>query len=376
MNKLPIKKYNKLFSILISIILILIVLISCITFFTARILLYKDIFDQRAYLDYIKLNPPMPVDEHTFCNFDFSINPKITQLQYLSTHNSYKKKMPSLLYGVAKTYSNAASINMHQQYHHSTLTNQLNNGIRGLELDVRYQFDNFYVYHIPVTDGRTNNPIWKTTLEELLLWSVRNPDHTMINIIIEMKNDSRLFNPSYKKLNQELLNEFDKTIAYTLGHNKIVTPNILMNGYDNLQQMVEENGWPTFHQTAGKFMFLLHYHEEYTDQYISIDPTLSTQIMTPMIESKYLDKYIEYAAVLLHNTPEIDVISELIQNNYLVRTRMDINIIHDTKRASDAILSGAQIITTDLEKSRILPLTDYNAYLEDSYTVILNKVNT
>lgn len=376
MNKLPLKQLSRLFLIILSIIIIITVAAGGLMHLTARIVLYRDISAQRKYLDYIRLNPPETISEEMFSNILQYQNPKINQIQYLSTHNSYKKKMPSFYYSIGRAYSDATNQTMHYQYAHNTLTEQLNNGIRGLELDIRYQFDQFYVYHQPVTDARTHNPIWKTTLEELLLWSSRNPGHTMVNIIIELKDDSLLFNPSYKKLTDELLLNLDKSISYTMGRNKLVTPSFLINNYDNLEEMVANNGWPSFTRTRGKFMFLLHYHNEYTDKYISLDQSLSSQIMVPMIESKYLNEYKEFAAVLLHNEPEVDFIQELVTQNYIVRTRMDINATYDELRARNAVSSGAQIISTDFPIGRELPKGNYNAFLEENYTIRLNPFNT
>ncbi|GEM_PF-3280221 len=49
---------------------------------------------------------------------------------------------------------------------------------------------------------------------------------------------------------------------------------------------------------------------------------------------------------------------------------MDDNLTYDEAKKAAALASGAQLISTDLEKGVILPKTDYTAYLEDQYTII------
>lgn len=375
MNKIPFKHIRQVLLIAVSVIIILTVSIGGISHLAARIVLQNDISQQRRYLDDLKINPPQSVEEQSFSEFSLSQNPKINQMQFLSTHNSYKKPMPSFFYSIGRAYADANKQSMHYRYAHNTLTEQLNSGIRGLELDLRYQFNEFYVYHNPIFDARSHNPKWKNTLEELLLWSNRNPNHVMINIIIEIKNDNVFLNPSYKKITKELLQDLDKTISYTMGTRKLITPAFLMNGYDSLEEMVTNNSWPSLHRTKGKFMFLLHHHNEYTDKYISLDTSLSSQIMVPLIDSQYIEQYKQHSAVLLHNEPEVEVIKGFVQNNYMVRARMDINAVYDEQRALSAINSGAQIVTTDLESGRLLPKGNYSAFLKNNYTIRLNPIN-
>lgn len=375
MNKLPLVQSARMIVIILLITVILFVSLSGILFLSTKIMLQADIVQQRDYLDEIKQNAPLSINEHTFSSIYPNQNLKINQIQVLATHNSYKKKMPSIYYSLGNLSTKFRDL-IETNYAHNTLTHQLNNGIRGLELDIRYQFNKFQIYHAPIFDNRTHNPLFKETLEELLLWSQRNPNHFMVNIIIELKDDPLFLNPSNKKIDAEILEQLDRTINYTLGSNKLITPDTLKNGYDDLQSMVSNNAWLPAHRTKGKFMFLLHYHNEYTDKYIALDSSLSTQTMVPLIESQYIDDYKPYSAILLHNTPEVEVIQQLVTNNYMVRTRMDINSIYNEQRKKDALSSGAQIITTDLEKGRLLPKGDYNAYLEEEYTIRANPLNT
>lgn len=367
-------KFFKISAFALSIIIILSVFLGGSMYLGASIMLSKDLKLQKERLNNLRNNDYEPINEQDFCAFPLSLNPKINCLQVLATHNSYKKKMPSLFYGVGRAFSAVTKSPMHKQYHHNSLTDQLNKGVRGLELDLRYQHDKFIVYHNPIYDQRTNNPDWEKTLEELLLWSLNNPGHIMVNVIIEIKDDALFLNPSRKKINEELLRELDFGIKRILGEHKLVTPRFLIGDYHSLVDMRQNNGWPKLSRVKGKFMFLLHQHSTLTDKYIALDPTMKTQAMIPLIEYAQIDRYKEYAAVLLYNDPNKDEIASLVSNNYIDRSRMDIDVIYDGQRRLDALDSGAQILTTDMEYGRILPKNDYDAFLEDNFTVRLNPV--
>ncbi len=375
MRKLPLIQLFRVLMLVCAVIIILTVTVGGSLYLSTRILLQKDINNQRKYLDHIRLNEPLSIGEESYSLLGSSSTLKINQVQVLATHNSYKKQTPWLYYSIgslARRLDGLTSTN----YAHNTLTEQLNSGIRGIVFDLRYQFDNFPIYHSPIFDNRTHNPLLKETLEELILWSNRHPKHFMINVIIQLKDDSILFNPSRKNLTADLLKKLDRTIAYTMGANRLVTPDILKNGYPDLESMVYNNAWLPVYKTRGKFMFLLHYHNEYTDMYIDLDNSLSTQAMVPLIDSRYLDNHKKHSAVLLHNLPEVDIIQQLVSDNYMVRTRMDVESTYDQQRRIDALANGAQIITTDLQKGRVLPKGNYNAYLEEEYTIRPNPFNT
>jgi len=53
-----------------------------------------------------------------------------------------------------------------------------------------------------------------------------------------------------------------------------------------------------------------------------------------------------------------------------VRTMMDSGLVYDKARKEAALESGAQMLSTDLEKGVILPKSDYAATLEGAFTII------
>ena len=63
-------------------------------------------------------------------------NLRLNDLMTVGTHNSYKQAISPPLFAIIKARAPAAADTI--DYHHPSLTDQLNDGARGLELDVAY----------------------------------------------------------------------------------------------------------------------------------------------------------------------------------------------------------------------------------------------
>ncbi|MFW5780193.1 MAG: Ca2+-dependent phosphoinositide-specific phospholipase C, partial [Bacillota bacterium] len=327
---------------IVFIALIIIVISSSITYIVAAINMNKDIDIQTERVNNNFHDEIDSINEQDLSSFDLSLNPPINRVQTIATHNSYKKKMPWFFYGTTRIISSVFDVGASYQYAHNTLINQLNNGIRGMEFDIRYQKEEFYIYHNALFDQRTHNPKWSYSLKELLAWSEENPEHTMINILIELKTEKKIFNPYRKKLTDDMLMELSNSVIDILGEDKVLTPKDWQKDYDNLNQMVASDDWLTYEETKGKFVFLLHPNSEYTRKYINLDLTLDTLNIVPMINSDNVMDFEDWSAFILDNTPS-EFTKGLVDDNYFVRTRMDSGAIFDSQRFQNAVWSGAQI---------------------------------
>ena len=49
----------------------------------------------------------------------------------------------------------------------------------------------------------------------------------------------------------------------------------------------------------------------------------------------------------VHNDVDINIIKSLVDDQFMVRTRIDSNLVFSIDRYQDAMSSGAQILTTD-----------------------------
>ncbi|UOG73457.1 Ca2+-dependent phosphoinositide-specific phospholipase C [Hymenobacter tibetensis] len=113
--------------------------------------------------------------------------------------------------------------------------------------------NDWYVRHV-ATD-KVNKNCCGGTLKDCLMrvsnWSKQHPDHSIITIIIDKKenwsnnNESRL----PKNLDALILSCFDES--------KILTPSVLRGKKANLRDALTSNGWPTLESLKGKVMLVL-----------------------------------------------------------------------------------------------------------------------
>lgn len=146
---------------------------------------------------------------------------RMNQIQVIGSHNSYKQSIePPLLRMLIGKNPEAIGLD----YHHLPLNEQLELGIRGLEIDVshdpagkRYQYPRgiewareagiilaphdtahvlsqpgMKVLHVSDVDFRTSCLTFKNCLSEVREWSMKNPKHVPIFITINTKDTGLL----------------------------------------------------------------------------------------------------------------------------------------------------------------------------------------
>ncbi len=223
-----------------------------------------------------------PVDEQQFCDFDIAEavegGYKLTDLQFVGTHNSYKLEKNAF----ERMFAEIATPLKEGNYSYETLTGQLNAGIRSLELDLFYHKSHgktkFNCFHIGGLDMTSSAFDMELALEELDLWSKNNPGHMPITVLLEVKSTGAVLAP-YKYVGVEQLKEFDKLLKQTVS--TLYTPQEAYEGYGSLSAM-REAGKPTIADTLGKIMFILHPGDLVSD-YVQYDPTFTQQAMFPAI---------------------------------------------------------------------------------------------
>ena len=136
---------------------------------------------------------------------------RLDQLQVLATHNSFHIEPPQALLDAIEPLD--AGLVDSIEYSHASLRDQLDLGIRGLELDAfadpdggRYASPKavdvlglpapgpemsdpgFKVFHMQELDYGSTCPTLVGCLEEVRAWSAAHPDHVPITIQIEAKD--------------------------------------------------------------------------------------------------------------------------------------------------------------------------------------------
>ena len=106
--------------------------------------------------------------------------------------------------------------------------------------------------------------------------------------------------------------------------------------------------------------------------YIRLDPSLKSQYFVPVFGAWETEQHPDNAAFLIANTPDINFVRQLVSRGFIVRVFMDYDRVYDEGMKEAALASGAQILSTDLEKGVILPQSDYAASFPGGYTIARN----
>jgi len=300
------------------------------------------------------------------------------QVQLIGSHNSYKPGIEPALYNIIYSMDSARAATL--QYGHITLKEQLNLGLRNLELDVvhdpvggRYTkplglewvrqsgsvaqpYDTegklykpgLKVLHVPDVDFRSEHLLFTDCLKELLDWSGHNPGHLPVVVTINAKDGGEKGLTPLLTFGSAALDSVDLEIRKVFSNEKLITPDFIRGSYPNLSAAILQNGWPAVEKIAGRFLFVLDETGKKLHDYKQGHAALKGRVMFVNEPHGNAD-----AAVMIINDPEKEgtLIKEMVKKGYLVRTRADANTLearaNKNQRFKAAMQSGAQIITTD-----------------------------
>jgi hypothetical protein len=315
----------------------------------------------------------------------------INKVQVIGSHNSYKRAIDSALFQLFKAKNPQAALGL--EYSHIPLGQQLDLGLRNLEIDVyadekggkyahpkgleweaasnpppydpngEMNAPGFKVFHVQDLDFRTNCLTFAGCLKQLKAWSDQHPDHYPIYITMNTK-DEEIKAPGFtipEKFTSEVFGRLDKELLDYLGRSYLITPDDIRGTYPTLADAVKNGHWLTMKEARGKFFFILDEGGEHRASYIQGHPSLKGRVL--FTDSP--DGTPEAAFMIINDSKkEQERIKAMVAKGYMVRTRADA----DTReaRANDrsgfvaACSSGAQIITTDYYyKSSFFP-SDYS----------------
>lgn len=304
---------------------------------------------------------------------------RMNQIQVIGSHNSFKAQIDPTLYDIILAVrSDAVSLD----YAHPPLTEQLNLGLRGLELDLFHDPEGgryanpmgaalvkelgkepmphdpegkmlkpgFKVMHIQDIDFRSNCLTLVDALTEIRDWSDKHPRHLPIVITFNL-SDSKIEIPGSvepKPFNKEALDSLDVAFLEVLGKEKIITPDDVRGDHKTLEAAVLDSGWPTLADARGRILLVIDHTGRKKATYLVDHPGLKGRVM--FVDSKPGE---DEAAVMIRNNPvkEEKLIAKLVKQGYLIRTRADSGLREarkgDYRRFEAAQRSGAQVISTD-----------------------------
>ena len=303
---------------------------------------------------------------------------ELNAVQYIGSHNSYKIgiEQPLWDYLYQKDSSRALSL----QYHHIPLAEQLELGLRNLELDVFYDpegghfsdpkglqiikeqgfeplpFDKegelsekgLKLFHIQDIDFRSHHLLFKNALEAIKAWSDAQESHHPVVILINAKDKKIPGLTSPLEFTASALKSIDDEINSVFSEERLITPKQVQGNYSSLEQAILEKGWPILSDLDKCFLFVLDEKEEKIKRYLSNYKDARDALL--FVNAKEGNPQ---AAFRIVNDPvdDFDYIQSLVGQGYIVRTRADAGTresrILDYTPFQKAMDSGAQIISTD-----------------------------
>ena len=362
-----VKTKSKIKKIILSVIaLILCIVFILLSLFISALVAGKKNISQNVelqdkHLEYLQneyYKNYTPCDEQALSGFDIekavSDGVKFNEVAFLGTHNSYQILPTKSYAALMKTLDFFAFglVETKTDFEMDTLTEQLEMGIRNLEIDVIVQETDdgtkFRVCHTAILDNTSHAYNFENALKEIKLWSDHNPNHMPITIIVEPKGKVAQIN-GFNKFTLDYANQMDEIIRNTLG-DTLLTPASMLRDYDNFKEMRDNDDWLTLGETRGKVMVLMH-DCDVTESYISQDESIKSQAMFPML--RYDDRNETYTSFVLNNDPEnaVKQNDELVDEcKLVVRTRADDYPTFSDERYENANKCGSQIITTDFPR--------------------------
>ena len=278
---------------------------------------------------------------------DISIN----QIQFVGSHNSYKQAMPNSF--VKQLMKVNPKLLESLDYEHIRLGDQLDLGIRKLELDIFYRAEDkrFLVGHVQQIDMSSNCESLRICLTQIISWSDDNPSHSPIWISFNAKDNYILGLPTPEVFTPEAFLLMDSIFEEMFG-DKLIRPRDIVD----LQ-------WPFLSEARGKFILILD--ESGIKRDIYSEGWKQRPMFTNAPEGH------PAAAIMIINDPieQFEEIRRLVKAGYMVRTRADADTrearANDISRKVAAFESGAQAVSTDY----YLPATNFG----NEYQVSLPK---
>ncbi|PPU32054.1 MULTISPECIES: phosphatidylinositol-specific phospholipase C1-like protein [unclassified Xanthomonas] len=305
--------------------------------------------------------------------------PRLTDLQYIGSHNSYHAGFAPSEAAVLKQLDPALFAAL--DYRHPALTQQLDAGVRQLELDVfadaqggRYahpsivaqiakaglsaapasapagvmETPGFKVMHVQDLDQRSNCQPLIACLQDIRTWSKQHPGHVPIFILLETKQTPiALAFPTTQPepFDTKAMDALDAELRSVFQPGEYISPDQVRGSARTLNAGVLAHGWPSLEQARGKVVFLLDQRAAGAS-YLPGHPSLRGRVcFTNAVPGE------DDAAFVERNDGPVDDIAQLVKAGYLVRTRTDADLKeaqrNDTSRRDAMLASGAQLLSTD-----------------------------
>ncbi|CAN5164954.1 phosphatidylinositol-specific phospholipase C1-like protein [soil metagenome] len=303
----------------------------------------------------------------------------MNDIQVVGSNNSFKARMPLAV--MIRIRAMEPKLADGLDYYHLPLSQQLDAGVRQIELDIfadpkggRYAnpkgedwardagevtgFDRaelgkpgFKTFHIPDVDYLSTCATLVKCLRDVDRWSRAHPDHLPIMITINAadtpSNRPGIADPLPLD-DKGLLDALDAEIRSVLPGKRLITPDNVRGKAATLRDAVRDHGWPRLDAARGRIYVLLDVRDAVSNVYRAGHPSLAGRAMFGWYPEDQPE-----SAIQIVQDPLVDgeKIQRWVQQGMIVRTRTDANTVearaHDYAKAKAAAASGAQAVSTD-----------------------------
>jgi hypothetical protein len=328
-------------------------------------------------------------------------NLRLNDILTVGTHNSYHLRAHPEVMAIMQRA--APDRWWHLDYAHPPLVDQLNDGARGLELDVVYDPEGgryahpmglthaglaedpayvaamsrpgFKVLHIQDLDYRSSVLTYVEGLTIIRDWSRAHPRHTPILITMNTNTSKSRTRGGVDALpfDAAAFDALDAEIRSVFGPEQLITPDAVRGDHPTVRDGALAGGWPRLGAARGRVLLAIDETEARVAAYRGDRRSLDGRACFVNVdETSPMAAYIT-----LNEQADAPRIKAAAEAGFLVRTRADAETAEarsgDTTRRDAMLASGAQYVWTDYRHPEP-GLTDYQVRLPDGAIALANPV--
>jgi Phosphoinositide phospholipase C, Ca2+-dependent len=301
---------------------------------------------------------------------------RLNEIQVLASHNSYHVEPEPTLLAALRSFLGAAADGF--EYTHRPLAQELDAGVRQIELDVfvddpaggryaqpvlvpalglapvdpAFADPGLKVFHVQEVDFRSSCTAFTACLAQVRDWSDAHPGHLPVTIQVEAKDDT-IPDPGLGFVTplpwtSAAFGTLEAEIASVFPADRVLTPAEVRGRQRTLADAVRAGRWPRLDDVRGQVLFVLDDKGAKRDAYRAQVPDLADRTIFVDVPETDPD-----AAITVVNDPigQADRIRSLVEAGFIVRTRADADTVQaragDTAMRDAAFASGAQYVSTD-----------------------------